>query len=122
MTTLNLRLLHFIFICCLLFIFYSATTSNDISDMSFSSDKANHFAAFFVLTLLMDLSYPNKSLLYKTSLLLAYGFIIECVQWQLPTRSFSLLDLAADSAGIMAYWIIATLYLAINAKLQKIMF
>jgi VanZ family protein len=33
--------------------------------------------------------------------LLGYGLLIECVQWWLPWREFSVLDLAADLVGLL---------------------
>jgi VanZ family protein len=35
--------------------------------------------------------------------LLGYGLAIEIIQYILPYRSFSLLDLAADAFGLLAY-------------------
>ena len=108
------------FLCaCLVFIFYSATTSRDLAEISFSSDKLNHFVAFFVLSLLTDLAYPKNTIKFKAISLFLYGLIIECVQWQLPYRSFSLLDLAADSGGILIYWSAWKLWQTFNPLSQN---
>ena len=63
-----------------------------------SWDKANHFLAFFVLYILLYLSYEFK-IFKNLALLLAFGVQIELVQALLPNRSFSLLDIVADMIG-----------------------
>lgn len=85
-------------------IFYLATIPAERSLDLFGWDKLNHAMAFVVLALLLDFSFPKRAFDYlKCSSLLAYGLLIELVQYMLPTRSFSLLDLLADSAGILLY-------------------
>ena len=64
-----------------------------------SWDKANHFLAFFVLYILLYLSYEFKILKNLALLFLAFGIQIELVQAFLPNRSFSLLDIVADMIG-----------------------
>ena len=67
-------------------------------------DKLDHALAFVTLALLLDLSYPNTCFRgRKWAALLGYGLFIECVQYLLPTRTFSLFDLLADAAGIGIY-------------------
>lgn len=109
-------------ITSLVFIFYSATTRRDLSDISFSSDNLNHFLAFFILSLLMDRAYPAKTITFKATVLIAYGLMIECVQWQLIYRSFSGWDLAADTAGILAYWLAWVLWQTADKQVQKSQF
>jgi VanZ family protein len=68
------------------------------------NDKVAHTAAFFVLAFLVDFSYPRSRFgATKVTALLAYGMLIEAIQYFLPTRSFSLLDWVADAAGVGAY-------------------
>lgn len=68
------------------------------------SDKLNHFLAFGVLAWLAHKSYPERHLApYRWILLLGYGLVIEVVQAFLPFRECSLLDFAADAAGILYY-------------------
>ncbi len=76
------------------------------------SDKAAHAVIFAVLFFWTDLiQKPN---LIKTALLLfTYGFVIECIQYLIPYRSFSLLDMAANGAGILFYLFLKVLYSSI---------
>lgn len=67
-------------------------------------DKLQHFAAFFVLALLLDYSYPRSPYQWRKQLLLvSYGLMIETVQYFLPWRSFSLLDWAVDIVALLSY-------------------
>lgn len=70
------------------------------------NDKAGHVLAFFGLALLLDFSFPDSGLDWRKILaLLAFGLLIEAIQYYLPYRTFSLLDVAADGAGIALYWL-----------------
>lgn len=69
-------------------------------------DKVNHILAFFVLAGLADLAYPVPTSgqgWARWASFLGFGFFIEAVQYFLPYREFSLLDLAADGLGIWLY-------------------
>jgi VanZ family protein len=81
-----------------------ATTQIDYPAVSSLNDKFSHIAAFYVLALLVDFSTPDsRYTLSKAAPLLGYGLLIEVVQYFLPHRTFSLLDLAADAAGLALY-------------------
>jgi len=67
------------------------------------SDKLNHTIAFFVLALLLDLSFDFKNKVYAISILMGYALAIEVIQYFLPTREFSLLDIFADAVGVVMY-------------------
>lgn len=67
-------------------------------------DKVLHLAAFFALALLADFAFERRPFVRDKALpLAAYGMAIEIVQHFLPYRSFSLLDWAADLAGVGLY-------------------
>ncbi len=67
-------------------------------------DKGNHFLAFLVLSLLLDLSFPESGPgLVKVAVLAAFGASIEFIQHYLPGRDMSSLDILADILGIIAY-------------------
>jgi len=81
------------------------------------SDKLDHFLAFAVLAWLADKSYPGKHWeVHRSLLLLGYGLLIELVQYFLPFREFSLLDLAADAAGIVCYGAAVRIYQSLRLK------
>jgi len=79
-------------------------------------DKANHIFAFIVLTFLLDFAYP-KSDFMRTKLiaLLGYGMFIEVVQYFLPYRTFSLIDIAADGLGVLLYIVLKRRIIAVRS-------
>ena len=85
-------------------ILYLTTTPTDYEVVKNINDKLSHAFAFLVLSLLADFSFPGYKFSWaKTCPLFAYGMMIECIQYFLPYRSFSLLDIAADTLGISIY-------------------
>jgi len=74
------------------------------------SDILNHFAAFFVLYVLHVWAYPSTTPLQRIGLLIAYGALIEGVQYFLPTRDASLNDLAVDAAALLSAAVSEPLY------------
>ncbi len=90
-------------ICAISFL---ATTSRHIPVVENISDKINHVAAFYILSLLVDCSWPKTGFRASKILpLLGYGLLIEITQYFLPSRSCSLYDLGADALGMFLYWI-----------------
>lgn len=67
-------------------------------------DKLKHAAAFVTLATLADFSFPRSRFgAAKAGWLLAYGVLIEVVQYFVPYRSAEVLDVVADSVGIACY-------------------
>ncbi len=67
-----------------------------------SWDKINHLVAFIEVTLLTRLGWPQMKALHVAVAMLGFGVLIEIVQFPLPYRETSLLDVFADSLGIAA--------------------
>jgi len=89
------------FFICLIAIEFLATTTIHIEVIESIWDKANHFIAFFTLYFLLSLAYKKLSIKAKVGLLVLFGMQIEFVQSFIPGRDFSLLDVVADSIGIL---------------------
>jgi len=67
-------------------------------------DKLEHLLVFAALAGLADFAFPRQRFgLNKALPLLAYGIAMELVQWTLPYRSFSVLDMVADGSGLLLY-------------------
>jgi VanZ family protein len=97
-------LFRFGFAATLLVVSYLAVTPMEHTVSQLVSDKLNHMVAFLVLAALLDFSLPRQEFtLAKAGALLGYGLLIEIVQYFLPFRQFSLLDLAVDALGLAAY-------------------
>ncbi len=88
------------FVISVLAIGFLATTDNPYPVPSSSNDKINHVIAFFELTILTRLAWPELRAAWFVPALLGFGLGIEIIQANLPYREFSLADLAADGAGI----------------------
>jgi len=94
----------------LVVITYLATVELGYMVFPLNYDKINHIATFLVLALLVDFSFPNSRFnTVKIFLLIAYGFSLEALQYFLPHRMFSLLDIVADSLGLLAYGLLIPL-------------
>ena len=88
------------------------------SDPGTGNDKLNHLLAFGVLAALADGSFPGPGPGQgwgKWASLVAYGLLIEAVQFFLPFREASGWDLLADGAGIGLYVVAARLVATLRA-------
>ena len=85
----------------LVFVMVIAFVPGDYAPCTGFSDKADHTAAFVIVTLLAIQAYPGKYRAAGAGLLL-YGVFIEAVQLWVPGRSCSMADLAANICGIAA--------------------
>ena len=106
-TLMQIRVLfRIVFAIALLVTLYFTTTAGEPGLASVINDKVAHALAFLLLTLLADISFPEARFSLRITYgLAAYGMLIECIQFFLPYRSFSLLDFAADLLGIGVYFI-----------------
>ena len=88
----------------LLLITYLVTTELNHPIMTSMNDKLGHILTFVILAFLLDFSFPANSFnLSKIFPLLVYGMLIEVIQYFLPHRTFSLLDMLADGGGLVIY-------------------
>ena len=100
----NLLLFRASLVTALLLILFLATTQLPYPAVDSLNDKVLHILAFYALAMLVDFSFPRLEFgLSKVLTLMAYGVLIEAIQYFLPYRSFSLYDLGADAVGVLAY-------------------
>ncbi len=104
-----------LFFFCILVILFLATVSIQFEVIENIWDKLKHSFAFFTLYVLFSLSYEKQTIISKSLLLLFYGILIECIQYFIPNRYFSLLDVFADAVGIF----IGITFYIVYVKLQK---
>jgi VanZ family protein len=87
--------------CFLVVLFLSTLPGTKVQFIS-TSDKLVHFAAFFVLSILLLFAYKFTKPFFMTSLLMAvFGIVIEVLQIYVPYRTFDVYDFLADMLGVM---------------------
>ncbi len=92
----------FLFWLCVLAILVVSITPGTASKTISELDKIAHFFAFLFLSFLLWSAYKLPKPYITTVLLLgAFGLSIELLQQFVPNRVFSLLDFAADIAGVV---------------------
>ena len=99
MIKLSTKFYQATFILLLIVIEYLATTTIDMPSISTGWDKLNHFLAFSTLAIVGMFGYKKYTFIIVG--LLAFGIQIEVVQGFIPNREMSLLDIFADSVGIL---------------------
>lgn len=107
-------------ICLLAIEFLATTTTVHIKLVENMWDKANHFIAFFVLYILLSFAYRNFSRILKIGLLLGFGLQIEIVQEVIGRSDASILDVFADSIGIIIGIVIVRFLRKINIFTTKL--
>ena len=86
---------------------WQALSPQPIDQTEQINDKLGHALVFLFLAAIADHAYAStKFNIKKFSYLILYGIGIECAQYFVPSRQFSFLDMAADAAGIIIYWVI----------------
>lgn len=99
-----LRVLRIALAIAVLAILHLATTQRSYPVVEDLNDKVSHVLAFAALALLADFSFPARRFgAGKVVALLAFGLLIEVVQYFLPYRQSSVFDWLADAVGIAAY-------------------
>lgn len=100
----HVRVFRALFACAFVIVAVLAFIEMPQSGLTHLSDKLQHAFAFYVLALLLDFATPRSEFgLRKFIVLMSYGVAIECVQYFLPWRESSVLDMVADAVGLLLY-------------------
>jgi hypothetical protein len=102
---LTLQLLRAAFVVALVFTFFAAVLpEKTVHGLEFVPwDKAQHFIAFFVLTVMATIAFPKRHVLTMAVALSAFGALIELVQGlQFVGRDRDFKDWVADTIAIGA--------------------
>jgi glycopeptide antibiotics resistance protein len=76
------------------------------TDVQFN-DLLLHGIGYLIAVISAFIAYPRLNRFWHWLLFLfAYSFLIECIQYFLPWRSFSVLDLLANGSGVIAGYLI----------------
>jgi VanZ family protein len=115
----KLILLRAPFIVVLLTVTYLSVTPMPELPGPTISDKIMHFGAYSFISFLGYVGFIHGGW-RVAAFVIAWSIGIELVQWQLPTRSFELLDILANTLGCLAGWFVATTaYRFLCQKRQK---
>jgi len=80
---------------------YLSLTSGSPETLAMFSDKILHCVGYFLLMLSCDLAYfPKQKLPGKILFLLGFSVIIEAIQYFIPHRELSGLDIIANLTGL----------------------
>lgn len=86
--------------------FFFAFSQTEHPVVEHLNDKLKHIVAFVVLSFLTDFAFPRSPFAHrKIAALLMLGVFIEVVQYFLPYREASFLDVLADAVGIAGYFL-----------------
>ena len=97
-----------------------ATRHLDMPESLEFNDKIIHIFVFFVFALLMDLATDRRPFwLWKGLPLLIYGILIEVAQYFTPEREFSYMDMVADFAGILLYFMVKMVLVWLDSRRVK---
>jgi len=88
----------------LILVAHLTTTAHVYPGTDAINDKLAHVVTFLGLGFLADFAFPRSEFGWTKGVgLLGYGLTIEIIQYFLPARTFSLIDLGADGLGLAAY-------------------
>ena len=74
------------------------------------NDKLGHALVFLFLAALAHAGWPEQGFGWRHGVwLMAYGLGLECAQYFVPGRFFSVADMLADAVGILAWLSLARL-------------
>ncbi|AFV00216.1 VanZ family protein [Simiduia agarivorans] len=80
---------------------WAGLTANPGTTLASANDLALHFAGYVIAGIAIGLHRPALAFGWQFAFLFSYSFGIECLQHFLPYRTFDLLDLLANGAGIL---------------------
>lgn len=102
---LNKKTYKILFYITAFTVFIFAIVNNDhIAINSIYADKIKHISAFFTLSLLLNKASSTIAHRFRNILaLLLFGFLIEVVQYFIPSRDSDWMDILADFVGIVLF-------------------
>ena len=71
-----------------------------------TNDKVGHFVAYTVLTVNAGLLVERRKWIVLFATCILYGMLLELLQGLVPGRQVSVLDVLANSTGVLIGWLI----------------
>ena len=87
----------------LIVVFWQTLTPVPLECSANFNDKVGHFLVFMILTVWGLLAWYSSQPRHRqiVAFLILFGIVIECAQYFVPTRFFSLPDWGADIVGVI---------------------
>lgn len=88
------------FILLVAFTYLGLTPSPENSIPMFN-DKLMHCSGYFVAAISISFAFPRWTFLQRAAFLIIYSIGIEIGQYFMPPRTFDVLDICANSTGVL---------------------
>ena len=89
----------------LLLVTWQALTPLPVDAETVINDKLGHLLVFLMLAAISDHAFAATHFsIKKIAYLMIYGIGLECLQYFVPGREFSFLDMLANASGLFIYW------------------
>jgi VanZ family protein len=89
------------FLLLLVVFTYLGLTSSPENAVPMFNDKLMHCSGYFVAAISISFAFPRWSFLHRATFLIIYSCGIEVGQHFMPPRTFDVLDICANSTGVI---------------------
>ncbi|MFZ0254456.1 MAG: VanZ family protein [Gammaproteobacteria bacterium] len=90
-------------------VLYASLAPSGVPSMAPHSDKAGHFLAYFALALWFSQLYNTRVRRWWAMAFIGIGVLLECLQAPIPSRIFDLVDMVANTAGVLSGWVLGSM-------------
>lgn len=109
------------FYCLLAIYIYLGLTPNPEAVVGDFNDLLMHFTGYFIAAFSISAARPQWPWWQKAIFLVSFSIAIEIAQHFNPPRTFSLLDIAANSAGVMLGLLVVKLFYTKFPLIRKLL-
>lgn len=106
------------FYCLLAVYIYLGLTPNPEAVVGDFNDLVMHFTGYFIAAFSISAARPNWTWWQKAVFLVSFSIAIEIGQHFNPPRTFSLLDITANSLGVIS-GLLAVKFLSVQSSLMR---
>jgi VanZ family protein len=90
-------------------VFYTSLAPSGVPTMAPHSDKVGHFLAYFVLALWFAQLYNTRGRMGWAIAFIGMGVLLECLQTFIASRTFDVVDLLANTVGVLSGWALGSI-------------
>lgn len=89
------------FLLLLIVFVYLGLTPSPENSVPMFNDKLMHSSGYFIAGISISFAFPRWSFLQRAAFLIIYSCAIEVGQHFMPPRTFDVLDICANSTGVL---------------------